>query len=149
MASLNRNWDLVGASSMKPRSRLSDLCSREERAMSSMRYHIPKVGCCGRCEAKSEYFADFLTVELQSSFYELPSLALASRWRALAPPAFHFSLKAWQLITHTPCASPCQSLRTRSGMDLFQILCRVAFTAITHLTRAALETGLSARKFNL
>jgi uncharacterized protein YecE (DUF72 family) len=81
--------------------------------MLSMRYHIPKVGCCGWCEAKSEYFADFPTVELQSTFYELPSLALASRWRALAPPAFHFSLKAWQLITHTQSSPTYRKLKSK------------------------------------
>ena len=40
----------------------------------------------------------FPVVELQTPFYEPPTIEVASRWRALAPPEFRFCLKAWQLI---------------------------------------------------
>lgn len=63
------------------------------------------VGCCGWREARARYFAQFPVVELQDPFYEMPSRALAAKWKAEAPPEFRFCLKAWQLITHTP-ASP-------------------------------------------
>jgi uncharacterized protein YecE (DUF72 family) len=39
-------------------------------------------------------------IELQSTFYELPSLDLARKWRAQAPEGFRYCLKASQLITH-------------------------------------------------
>jgi len=63
------------------------------------------VGCCGWPEARSRYFQRFRLVEVQESFYDLPSLERARRWREEAPPGFLFSLKAWQVITH-PANSP-------------------------------------------
>jgi uncharacterized protein YecE (DUF72 family) len=65
----------------------------------------PFVGCCGWTEAQARYVRDFQTIELQTTFYQPPSTAVAKRWKAEAPPEFHFCMKAWQLITHTP-ASP-------------------------------------------
>ena len=78
---------------------------------------IAKLGCCGWCEGKSKYFNDFAAVELQSTFYDLPSLALAGKWRALAPPGFHFTLKAWQLITHTPTSPTYRKLKSKLSSD--------------------------------
>ena len=63
------------------------------------------VGCCGWTEAQARYVRDFPTIELQTTFYEPPSITVARRWRTEAPPEFRFCMKAWQLITHTP-ASP-------------------------------------------
>ncbi len=63
------------------------------------------VGCCGWTEAHARYVRDFTTIELQTTFYDPPSVTVARRWRAEAPPEFRFCMKAWQLITHTP-ASP-------------------------------------------
>lgn len=73
------------------------------------------VGCCGWSEAKTKYFADFPAVELQSTFYEPPSLALAQKWRALAPSSFQFCLKAWQLITHTRSSPTYRKLKSKLG----------------------------------
>ncbi len=70
-------------------------------------------GCCGWGEAKSKYFTHFPVVELQSTFYEPPTPALASKWRALAPDTFQFCLKAWQLITHTPTSPTYRKLKSR------------------------------------
>lgn len=42
----------------------------------------------------------FPCVEIDSSFYNLPKLETAARWRAAAPKDFQFALKAWQVITH-------------------------------------------------
>ena len=58
------------------------------------------VGCCGFALAHEKYFATFRCVEVDSSFYNLPKLDTAARWRAAAPTGFEFSLKAWQVITH-------------------------------------------------
>ncbi|MCS7315506.1 MAG: DUF72 domain-containing protein [Bryobacterales bacterium] len=63
------------------------------------------VGCCGWPEARARYFEHFPVVELQQTFYQLPSVALAEKWRREAPASFHFTMKAWQLITH-PASSP-------------------------------------------
>ena len=48
----------------------------------------------------ASYVRRFPLVEVQHTFYEPPSDALLSRWRANAPPGFEFTMKAWQLVTH-------------------------------------------------
>jgi len=63
------------------------------------------VGCCGFPVAQARYFREFSAVEIDSSFYQLPRLSTAERWRQQAPKDFVFTLKAWQLITH-PHTSP-------------------------------------------
>ncbi len=63
------------------------------------------VGCCGFPCARAEYYRTFPVVEIQQTFYRLPRLATAQRWRAGAPPGFTFCMKASQLITH-PASSP-------------------------------------------
>src|SRR5579883_519654 len=69
------------------------------------------VGCCGYSEARARYYEQFPVVELQDTFYEPPSVALATKWRAEAPPTFRFCMKAWQLITHTPNSRTYQRLK--------------------------------------
>jgi len=64
-----------------------------------------KVGCCGFPRGMKDYFSQFRLVEVQQTFYKMPKLETALRWRQQAPPDFEFSLKAWQLITH-PLTSP-------------------------------------------
>jgi uncharacterized protein YecE (DUF72 family) len=67
--------------------------------------NIPWVACCGWAAARARYFKQFRTIELQSTFYQPPTLDLAEKWRRDAPQDFRFCLKAWQLITH-PASSP-------------------------------------------
>jgi uncharacterized protein YecE (DUF72 family) len=59
-------------------------------------------GCCGFATAQAKYFEKFGCVEIDSSFYQLPKLETAERWRTAAPPGFQYSMKAWQVITHPP-----------------------------------------------
>ena len=62
-----------------------------------------KVGCCGWGFYRgglSAYQKKFSTVEIQQSFYRLPALKTAERWRSEALEGFEFTLKAWQAITH-------------------------------------------------
>ena len=73
------------------------------------------VGCCGWSEAQQRYVQNFPAIELQTTFYEPPATRVAERWRALAPQGFHFCMKAWQLITHTP-SSPTYR-RLKSGVS--------------------------------
>jgi uncharacterized protein YecE (DUF72 family) len=61
-----------------------------------------KIGCCGFPVARRRYFEQFFTVEIQQTFYQLPTLSTAQRWREEAPEDFEFTAKAWQLITHEP-----------------------------------------------
>ena len=64
-----------------------------------------KVGCCGWAKSQREYFENFSLIELQQTFYKLPDLKTAMKWREKAPEDFEFTLKAYQLITH-PATSP-------------------------------------------
>lgn len=61
-----------------------------------------KTGCCGFARGRKGYFSQFKLVEVQQTFYRMPRLETAIRWRGEAPPDFEFALKAWQLITHPP-----------------------------------------------
>ena len=48
------------------------------------------------------YYASlFNSIEINSSFYKIPREATFSRWAAETPPAFRFTVKLWQGITHT------------------------------------------------
>jgi len=73
-----------------------------------------KIGCCGFALAQAKYFQTFPCVEIDSSFYQLPKLETAERWRAAAPKDFQFALKSWQVITH-PASSPTYK---RTRLDL-------------------------------
>jgi uncharacterized protein YecE (DUF72 family) len=61
-----------------------------------------KVGCCGFIVSQAEYFKLFPLIEIQNTFYQLPRLGTAKKWRDSAPQGFEFTMKAWQLITHEP-----------------------------------------------
>lgn len=59
-----------------------------------------KVGCCGFRGKRSDYFKNFEVVEIQQTFYKLPKIETAEKWRNEAPKNFEYTMKAWQLITH-------------------------------------------------
>ncbi len=60
-------------------------------------YHI---GCCGFQVSRQKYYKEFQLVEIQSTFYQLPRLETAVKWREQAPVDFEYTMKAWQGITH-------------------------------------------------
>lgn len=72
-----------------------------------------RIGCCGFPVARQRYFGQFSTVEIQQTFYQLPTLPTAHKWREAAPQGFEFTAKAWQLITHEP-TSPTYRRLTRA-----------------------------------
>ena len=72
-----------------------------------------KVGCCGFAAAQKKYFELFKVVEIQQTFYQVPEIKTAERWRHAAPPDFEFTMKAWQLITHVPSSPTYRRLRQR------------------------------------
>ncbi|MCD6482014.1 MAG: DUF72 domain-containing protein [Thermoplasmata archaeon] len=61
-----------------------------------------RVGCCGFRGGMENYFKNFKLVEIQQTFYRVPRIDTVRKWRRMAPPDFEFTMKAWQLITHTP-----------------------------------------------
>jgi uncharacterized protein YecE (DUF72 family) len=72
-----------------------------------------KVGCCGFIVSQQRYFQLFKLIEIQSTFYQLPQLRTAERWRDSAPEGFEFTMKAWQLITHEPTSPTYRRLREK------------------------------------
>ncbi len=63
------------------------------------------VGCCGFPVSRQKYFSVFNTVELQNTFYELPTESEAQNLRNSIPENAIVHMKAWQAITH-PHTSP-------------------------------------------
>jgi len=56
----------------------------------------------GLSESKQlAYYAErFDIVELNNTFYKLPTEAAVSRWRQTSPPGFHFAVKGSRFLTH-------------------------------------------------
>lgn len=77
---------------------------------------VIKVGTCGWGFYKGglkAYVKKFSLVEVQQTFYKLPMVKTAERWRAEAPRDFKLTLKAWQAITHLPTSPTWR----RSGLE--------------------------------
>mgnify|MGYP001772598095 FL=1 len=74
------------------------------------------VGTCGWSVkgGKKEYCKFFDTVEVQETFYKLPKVETAKKWREELPEEFIFNMKAWQVVTHPP-SSPTWR---RSGLKI-------------------------------
>lgn len=64
-----------------------------------------RIGCCGFPISRSKYYNIFSLVELQNTFYNLPSLQWVERLGKEIPNDFVITMKAWQVITH-PSKSP-------------------------------------------
>lgn len=64
------------------------------------------IGCCGNAGLKlKDYSENFEVIEIQSTFYKLPSVKTAENWRQQVKKDFIFTVKAFQGITH-PISSP-------------------------------------------
>lgn len=61
-----------------------------------------KIGCCGFAKGRKRYFGRFGITEVQQTFYRPPKPEQTSKWREEASEDFEFTIKAWQLITHSP-----------------------------------------------
>jgi uncharacterized protein YecE (DUF72 family) len=78
-----------------------------------------KIGCCGFAASQQEYFRLFSLIEIQNTFYQLPRLRTAEKWRNTAPGGFEFTMKAWQLITHEPSSPTYRRLRNKIGPERY------------------------------
>lgn len=79
-----------------------------------MKSNSVRVGCCGFQKAQAVYYQHFDLIEIQQTFYKLPQLKTAVRWRQQAPEGFTYTMKAWQLITHEPYSPTYQ----RTGFEI-------------------------------
>lgn len=59
------------------------------------------IGCCGFPIPQNKYMKEFNVVELQSTFYRIPRLSTAKKWKESSPENFVFTVKAFQGITHS------------------------------------------------
>ncbi len=66
---------------------------------------VIKVGCCGFPISRRKYYELFRLVELQNTFYNLPTISWAEKLANEVPEDFTITMKAWQVITH-PSKSP-------------------------------------------
>ncbi|MEW6557030.1 MAG: DUF72 domain-containing protein [Elusimicrobiota bacterium] len=72
-----------------------------------------KIGCCGYPIARNKYYKHFDCIEINSTFYQLPELKTAEKWRNEAPSNFEFIMKSWQLITHSANSFTYRRLREK------------------------------------
>jgi uncharacterized protein YecE (DUF72 family) len=79
----------------------------------------PKIGCCGFPVVKEKYVKRFQVVEVQQTFYQPPKIPTLQNWRALMPDHFEFTLKAWQIITHTAKSPTYRRLKTKLKAEEF------------------------------
>jgi len=75
------------------------------------------VGTCGIPRSRKEVFRELDAVEIQETFYNPPPIEKARSLRREAPEGFIFSVKAWQVITHTHDSPTMRRLRTRLEGD--------------------------------
>jgi uncharacterized protein YecE (DUF72 family) len=60
-----------------------------------------KVGICGASMPKQKLAEMFDVAEVQQTFYEPPKPETLAKWLVQTPQPFEYSVKAWQLITHS------------------------------------------------
>ncbi len=66
-------------------------------------YYNPPDGWKDEYESKLQAYSEaFEVVEINRTFYKLPMVKTAERWRREAFEDFEFTIKAWQAITHYP-----------------------------------------------
>jgi uncharacterized protein YecE (DUF72 family) len=63
--------------------------------------NLVRIGCSGFRSSRESYYELLESVEVQHTFYQPPQVSTLERWREESPRGFEFTVKAWQLITHT------------------------------------------------
>ncbi|MCX7716467.1 MAG: DUF72 domain-containing protein [Endomicrobia bacterium] len=77
-----------------------------------------KVGCCGFPIQQQKYYKEFSCVEINSTFYQIPSIKIATRWKTEAEKqniTFEFVIKSWQIITHKCTSFTYRRLKEKIG----------------------------------
>jgi uncharacterized protein YecE (DUF72 family) len=65
------------------------------------------------------YAKQFSTVEVDSTFYRIPSIKTVAEWKKQTPEGFIFSLKFPQKITHVKMLKDCQEETSFPGTRRF------------------------------
>ncbi len=87
-----------------------------------------KIGCCGwriKKEKKygsvlATYASKFNVVEVNSTFYKLPRVETAIKWRNEVPKNFEFTVKANKMITHI------DKFKTKKSIEYFEKMVKIA-----------------------
>lgn len=77
-----------------------------------------KVGCCGFPISQKKYYEEFECIEINSTFYQMPSLKTAQKWKEQSKSVnskFEFIIKAWQIITHKSTSFTYKRLKEKLG----------------------------------
>ena len=84
------------------------------------------------------YAARFPTVEINYTFYRMPTEKMLAGWTPQVPAEFRFTLKAPRRITHDARLVGCEDLTAR--------FCRVAGTLGDQLGRAAVSAAAESEE---
>jgi len=90
------------------------------------------------------YSKAFNFVEVNSTFYELPSLKEAEKWRKLVPPTFQFTVRANKAITHK-----CKLQPTQEAFETFEKMrqiCTIRIQREQHQKPSQLSILCKSRK---
>jgi len=79
-----------------------------------------KVGCCGFPTSRKKYFKEFDAVELQNTFYSVPSFESIQKLKEESKinTNFEFCIKAFQVITHKISSPTYRKLKEKFGNPL-------------------------------
>jgi uncharacterized protein YecE (DUF72 family) len=77
------------------------------------------------------YSKVFNFVEVNTTFYEIPSVKTVERWRKLVPKEFRFSVRAHHSITHESKLSP--TVETFETFERMQQICTLLNADVLHL----------------
>jgi len=76
------------------------------------------VGCCGIPVSRAKYFEALKAVELQNTFYDLPTEDWARSFRSSIPEDAIVTVKAWQVITHPHTSPTWRRMKRKPSGDL-------------------------------
>jgi len=102
-----------------------------------------KLGMCGFTIGRAAYFRQFPVVEVQQTFYDPPPFETLARWRQEAPAGFEFTMKAWQVITHSSASPTYRRLRRPMTDDA---RAEAGAFRVNETTLAAWQVTLEARE---
>lgn len=77
------------------------------------------------------YSKVFNFVEVNSTFYQIPSMPEAGTWRKMVPPDFQFSVRAHRTITHTHKLKP--NAEVFEAFEKMKRICNALNAEILHL----------------
>jgi Protein of unknown function DUF72 len=88
----------------------------------------------------SYYANQFITVEIDSTYYATPSASIVTNWYERTPPDFIFAAKVPQVVTHEKVLLPCPD-RHRPKPSSMKVSCLVLLLTASPKPRAVLNSN--------